>query len=82
MPVSGPIVIFGDKLHYGPLLDRLLTLLRPGGVLITDNVLWDCEVVPALVTRPWRLPAATAGLRLVTSFLPIRDGLARSVKRR
>ena len=38
--VSGPFdVIFndGDKRQYLQLLDRLVTLLRPGGVLVTDN---------------------------------------------
>ena len=29
-----------------PMLDRLVDLLRPGGLLVTDNVLWDGEVVP------------------------------------
>ena len=94
--VSGPLdVIFndGDKLQYGPLLDRLVALLRPGGVLITDNVLWDGEVVPGLVT-PARRPAdeteaiaaynrqLAADTRLVTSFLPVRDGVAMSVRQR
>ena len=94
--VAGPFdLIFndGDKRHYGPLLDRLVALLRPGGVLITDNVLWDGEVVPGLVTPPRRPPEETAAIaaynqrlavdsRLLTSFLPVRDGLAMSVKRR
>jgi predicted O-methyltransferase YrrM len=31
---------------YVPLLDRLVSLLRPGGLLVTDNVLWDGKVVP------------------------------------
>ena len=53
--VSGPFdVIFqdGDKGQYTPMLDRLVALLRPGGLLITDNVLWDGEVVPGLVAVP------------------------------
>jgi len=93
--MAGPFdLIFndGDKRHYGPLLDRLVALLRPGGVLITDNVLWDGEVVPGLVTPPRRPPDETEAIaaynqrlavdsRLVTSFLPVRDGLAMSVKR-
>ena len=93
--VAGPFdLIFndGDKRQYGPLLDRLVALLRSGGVLITDNVLWDGEVVPGLVTPPRRSPEDTeaiaaynqrlaADARLVTSFLPVRDGLAMSVKR-
>ena len=52
--VSGPFdVIFQDssKQLYGPMLDRLVELLRPGGLLITDNVLWDGEVVPGFVSR-------------------------------
>ena len=47
--VAGPFdLIFqdGDKQLYMPLLDRLVALLRPGGLLVTDNVLWDGEVVP------------------------------------
>ena len=47
--VAGPFdLIFqdGDKQLYVPLLDRLVALLRPGGLLVTDNVLWDGEVVP------------------------------------
>ncbi len=93
--VAGPFdVIFndGDKHHYSTLLDRLVALLRPRGVLVTDNVLWDGEVVPGLVTPPHRAADETAAIaaynkrlaadpRLVTSFLPVRDGLAMSVKR-
>ena len=94
--VAGPFdLIFndGDKLQYGPLLDRLVALLRPGGVLLTDNVLWDGEVVPGLVTPPRRRPDETVAIaaynrrlavdsRLVTSFLPVRDGVALSVRPR
>jgi caffeoyl-CoA O-methyltransferase len=93
--VAGPIdVIFqdGDKQLYSPLLDRLVTLLRPGGLLVTDNVLWNGEVVPGLVARPVKNPEDTAAIaaynerlssdpRLVTSWVPLRDGLAVSVKR-
>ena len=41
----------GSKPLYVPLLDRLVALLRPGGLLVTDNVLWDGEVVPGFVAR-------------------------------
>ena len=94
--VAGPFdLIFndGDKRQYEPLLDRLVALLRPGGVLVTDNVLWDGEVVPGLVTPPQRDPADTTAIAaynrrlaaddlLATSFVPLRDGLAVSVRRR
>ena len=94
--VAGPFdLIFnnGEKRQYGPLLNRLVSLLRPGGVLVTDNVLWNGEVVPGLVAPPRREPDDTAAIaeynqrlaadeRLITSFLPVRDGLAVSVRRR
>src|SRR5881392_340144 len=55
--VSGPFdLIFqdGDKKLYSPLLDRLVALLRPGGLLVTDNVLWDGEVAPGFTSSPKR----------------------------
>ena len=92
--VAGPFdVIFqdGDKASYTPLLDRLVTLLGPGGVLVTDNVLWSGEVIPGYVNPPQRGAADTAAIaaynqtlasdtRLFTTFLPIGDGVAVSVK--
>src|SRR5215470_7853599 len=47
--ISGPFdLIFqdGDKKQYGPMLDTLVGLLRTGGLLVTDNVLWNGEIVP------------------------------------
>jgi len=93
--VSGPFdVIFQDssKQLYSPMLDRLVALLRPGGLLITDNVLWDGEVVPGFVSQPKRDAADTRAIaeynlqinahpRLMTSIVPLRDGVAISVKR-
>ena len=93
--VSGPFdLIFqdGDKKLYSPLLDRLVALLRPGGLLITDNVLWDGEVAPGFVATPRRDAAETRAIaeynervashpELVTTIVPLRDGVAISVKR-
>jgi len=92
--VSGPFdLIFqdGDKQQYGPMLDRLVDLLRPGGLLVTDNVLWSGEVVPGFVT-PHHPAADTQAIvdynerlnnhpALLTSIVPLRDGVAISVKR-
>ncbi len=92
--VAGPFdVVFqdSDKKLYEPMLDRLVTLLRPGGVLATDNVLWNGEVVEGYVSPPRRDPEDTAALRryntllasdtrLLTTFLPVGDGVALSVK--
>jgi predicted O-methyltransferase YrrM len=92
--VAGPFdLIFqdGDKLQYEPMLDRLLDLLRPGGLLVTDNVLWDGEVVPGFVAAPQRDPKDTRAIaaynerlnshpRLMTATVPLRDGLAIAVR--
>jgi predicted O-methyltransferase YrrM len=94
--VSGPFdLIFqdGDKQLYTPMLDRLVSLLRPGGILVTDNVLWDGEVAPGYVAKPARDPKDTRAIaeynerlaahpQLVTSFVPLRDGVSISVKQR
>ncbi len=91
--VRGPFdLIFqdGDKLLYGPMLHRLIDLLRPGGVLITDNVLWRGEVVPGFADPPTLPAEATNAIRayteqlraeprLTTVFLPVGDGVAVSV---
>ena len=93
--VSGPFdLIFqdGHKPLYVTLLDRLVGLLRPGGLLVTDNVLWDGEVVPGFLERPVRDADDTRAIReynqklnahpqLITATVPLRDGVAISVKR-
>jgi predicted O-methyltransferase YrrM len=93
--VAGPFdLIFqdGDKAQYVPMLDRLAALLRPGGLLVTDNVLWDGEVVPGFTDRPAKKAADTKAIaeynerlnahpQLITATVPLRDGVAISVKR-
>ena len=93
--IAGPFdLIFqdGDKKQYEPMLPRLIELLRPGGVLVTDNVLWSGEVVPGFVANARHDPADTAAIvaysrrlahdqALFTSFLAVGDGVAVSVKR-
>jgi len=93
--LSGPFdLIFqdGDKQLYSPLLDPLVERLRPGGLLVTDNVLWDGEVVPNFVKAPRHPPADTRAIveynerlqahpDLITAIVPLRDGVAIAVKR-
>jgi len=92
--VAGPFdLIFqdGSKRLYEPLLDRLVDRLRPGAVLVTDNVLWHGEAVEGFVDPPQRDPRDTEAIRqyndrlagdarLLTTFLPLGDGVALSVK--
>jgi predicted O-methyltransferase YrrM len=94
--VSGPFdFIFqdGDKKLYTPLLDPLVERLRPGGLLVTDNVLWDGEVVPGFINPPKRNAEDTRAIAeynnrlnahpsLVVSTIPLRDGVAIAVKKR
>jgi predicted O-methyltransferase YrrM len=92
--VSGPFdVIFqdSDKQLYSPMLDRLVELLRAGGLLLTDNVLWSGEVIPGYVANPKHSASDTAAIvaynrrladdsRLFTTFVQVGDGLSVSVK--
>ena len=96
LKVAGPFdLIFQDgaKPLYNTLLDKLVALLRPGGVLVTDNVLWDGEVVPGYVAELKKNPDDTDAIaeynqrltthpQLLTSIVPLRDGVAISVKKR
>jgi predicted O-methyltransferase YrrM len=93
--LSGPFdLVFqdGDKRLYVPLLGRLIDLLRPEGLLVTDNVLWDGEVVPGFVAAPLRNVEETKAIadynerlnehpHLLTATVPLRDGVSISVKR-
>jgi predicted O-methyltransferase YrrM len=93
--VSGPFdLIFqdSDKLIYEPLLDRLLALLRPGGLLVTDNALWNGEVIPGFVEAPVHDAESTRAIaaynrrladdeRLHTVVVPLGDGVSVAVKR-
>lgn len=93
--VSGPFdLIFqdSDKKLYEPMLDRLVALLRPGGLLVADNILWNGEVVPGYVSEKKYSEEDTAAIisfskriaadaRLYTSFLQVGDGVSVSVKR-
>jgi predicted O-methyltransferase YrrM len=93
--VAGPFdLIFqdSDKQLYAPMLDRLVELLRPGGLLVADNILWSGEVIPGYVAEKKYSEEDTAAIvdfsqrvardpRLYTSFLQVGDGVSVSVKR-
>jgi caffeoyl-CoA O-methyltransferase len=93
--VAGPFDLIlqdGPKDQYEPLLDRLVGLLRPRGVLVSDNILWQGDVIPGFRPEPAHSPDSTAVIarysrrlaadpRLATTFLPVGDGVAVSVKR-
>lgn len=81
----GLILQDGAKDDYLPMLDRLVDLLPPNGVLVTDDVLFPVMDLPASAAG-WKrsIAAYNLALRLRTDlrtvWLPIGDGIALSVK--
>jgi predicted O-methyltransferase YrrM len=75
------IFIDADKENYDGYYERALTLLRPGGVLAIDNVLWngavaDPKVDDALTKSIRALNDKVAkDPRVAISLVPIGDGL-------
>ncbi|MPW26310.1 methyltransferase domain-containing protein [Alkalibaculum sp. M08DMB] len=84
------IFLDGAKGHYIHLLDTCLELLKPGGILISDNVLFrgmvaNNELVKrrkiTIVKRMRKyLEVITSHRQLKTSIIPIGDGVALSYK--
>jgi predicted O-methyltransferase YrrM len=79
--------IDADKGNYANYYERALVLVRPGGLIAVDNVLWDGKVIDPRVndadTRAIR--AFNQSLhhdeRVWLSMLPIRDGLTLACKK-
>ena len=81
------VVVDADKGGYPTYVEHAVRLLRPGGVLALDNMLWHDPVAP-----PAARAATTSTLRdlgkvlrdhdeLVPALLPVSDGLMVAVKR-
>jgi caffeoyl-CoA O-methyltransferase len=89
--LDGPYdVVFLDavKSEYVAYADHAVRLLRPGGLLLADNVIWSDRVADPAQTDP-----DTEGIRrfherigsdpeLTSTSLPVGDGVSVSVKRR
>ena len=79
--------IDADKPSYALYFERVLELLRPGGLMVIDNVLWSGKVADPML-RDADLDAIRAlneGLlgdeRIDLSLLPVGDGLTLARKR-
>ena len=81
------VVIDADKDEYPQYVEQALRLLRPGGVLVLDNMLWHDKVAD-----PATRDETTATLRdlgkalrddesLLPALLPVGDGVLAAVKR-
>ncbi|MGB5507879.1 O-methyltransferase [Robiginitalea sp.] len=76
------VFIDADKTEYPEYFEQVLPKVRPGGVILLDNVLWSGKVVepvgakdlitPVLIDFNKRLSEDT---RVRTVLLPVRDGL-------
>jgi caffeoyl-CoA O-methyltransferase len=75
-----------DKHEYPKTIDVAARLLRPGGLFITDNLIWSGRVLDGAV-----IDRNTAGIRkftrklykdrrFFTTLMPIRDGISVAVK--
>lgn len=76
-----------DKEFYPRVIDPAYHLLRPGGLLISDNTLWRGQVAQ----KGKALDDTTAAVKefnhclkehkgFLTSWLPVRDGVSMSIK--
>jgi predicted O-methyltransferase YrrM len=81
------VVVDGDKGDYAAYVEQALRLLRPGGVLALDNMLWHDKVAdPAARDETTRVlrdlgKSIRADERFFTTLLPAGDGLLVAVKR-
>jgi caffeoyl-CoA O-methyltransferase len=79
--------IDADKENYDAYYERALKLLRPGGLIAIDNVLWHQKVVDHSIqdadTRAIRTlnEKLHRDERVMISMLPIGDGLTLALKR-
>ena len=81
------VFIDADKENYCNYLDLALPKLRPGGVILADNVLWSGKVLDTAVTdietqglRDFvKMVAARTDLEFV--LLPVRDGIMAVMKK-
>jgi caffeoyl-CoA O-methyltransferase len=82
--------IDGPKSGYGTHLDQIVGLLRPGGLLLADNVLMGGGAATGEASTSWSAESVAAirdfneGLKqradLRVTFLPVGDGVALGVR--
>jgi len=79
--------IDADKANYDAYYEACLKLLRPGGLAVIDNTLWDGKVADPKVTDADTVAIRAlneklhADERVWMSFLPFADGLTLAFKR-
>jgi predicted O-methyltransferase YrrM len=73
------VFIDADKINYGNYYNCSMELLRQGGVIVLDNMLWNGDVLNPMDKDSRALNAMNlfirADERVTNQLLPIRDGL-------
>jgi predicted O-methyltransferase YrrM len=81
------VVVDGDKVEYPDYVDHAIRLLRSGGVLVLDNMLWHDKVADPAARDEATVVLRDLGKRLrdderlVPALLPVGDGVLAAVKR-
>jgi caffeoyl-CoA O-methyltransferase len=86
------VFIDADKENYIRYFDLAFEKLRPGGVILADNVLWSGKVIGVDATDPGKTDPDTLGIvrynqyvkdhpGITNLLLPFRDGLMISMKK-
>lgn len=79
--------IDADKTNYGNYFERSLQLLRPGGLIAIDNVLWSGSVIDATDQSPATVAirhfnqAVLQDERVAICMLPVSDGITLAQKK-
>ena len=83
------IFLDADKINYPKYLDILIVRLKKGGVLLSDNVLWDGKVLNQISQKDKSTKAIVKYNKLLNNrsdmdsvILPIRDGITISRKKK
>jgi len=82
------IFLYADKINYPKYLDVLIVRLKKGGVLLSDNVLWDGKVLNEISQKDKSTKAIVEYNKMLKNrtdmdsvILPIRDGITISIKK-
>ena len=71
--------IDADKINYLEYYKRIITLIKPGGIIVLDNMLWSGEVIEPKDDNSKALQKTAMFInddkRVYNMLLPIRDGL-------
>ena len=77
-----------DKPNYINYFNQIIDKLNPGGVILSDNVLWSGKVIEALEPNDLSTKIVLEYNKLLkedprieTVLLPIRDGLTVSIRK-